>query len=323
MLLCSHHIAKEDSDKISIQSTRHSVSCRFRSAQALQIKPLTAAEVEGVETFVIFVGYPRSGHSFIGSVLDAHPNMIISHEYFLMKRCTEKIRFGENIFQDKFSLFNSLYKNSAVSSKCGWRSDKGTKKGYNLGISGLWQGSFSQLKIIGDKSGARTCIVINQDNGCLQLMSRTLNTSITAVHVVRNPYDMIATDISYKLTKMKGSSMLHRSINPSSRLQMNIARYIFNLSQAVVKVTKEIKLLEIHIEDYIKSPNTSLAKICSGFGVPCPKNYMEECYKKTYTTVARSRDNIEWDPAVLEFISEEMKKYPFFQGYTFENDYRI
>ncbi len=33
-----------------------------------------------VHTFVLFVGYPRSGHSLIGSMIDAHPNAIIAHE---------------------------------------------------------------------------------------------------------------------------------------------------------------------------------------------------------------------------------------------------
>src|SRR6056297_1246638 len=37
-------------------------------------------QLGAVEAFVQFVGFPRSGHSLIGSVLDAHPHAIISHE---------------------------------------------------------------------------------------------------------------------------------------------------------------------------------------------------------------------------------------------------
>jgi hypothetical protein len=33
-----------------------------------------------VERFALFVGYPRSGHSLIGSLLNAHPDMVIAHE---------------------------------------------------------------------------------------------------------------------------------------------------------------------------------------------------------------------------------------------------
>ena len=30
---------------------------------------------------MVFIGYPRSGHSLIGSLLDAHPEVIVSDEY--------------------------------------------------------------------------------------------------------------------------------------------------------------------------------------------------------------------------------------------------
>ena len=30
-----------------------------------------------VETFVMFIGYPRSSHSLVGAILDAHPEIII------------------------------------------------------------------------------------------------------------------------------------------------------------------------------------------------------------------------------------------------------
>src|SRR5690349_21009491 len=33
-----------------------------------------------VERFCLFVGYPRSGHSLIGSLLNAHHEVVIAHE---------------------------------------------------------------------------------------------------------------------------------------------------------------------------------------------------------------------------------------------------
>ena len=34
--------------------------------------------IDGVKKFVIFIGYPRSGHSIVGSFMDAHPHMVIT-----------------------------------------------------------------------------------------------------------------------------------------------------------------------------------------------------------------------------------------------------
>src|SRR5688572_9593174 len=40
------------------------------------------ADVRG---YCMFVGYPRSGHSLVGSLLNAHPNVVIAHELDALK----------------------------------------------------------------------------------------------------------------------------------------------------------------------------------------------------------------------------------------------
>ena len=57
-----------------------------------------------VETYCMFLGYPRSGHSIIGALLDAHPSAIIAHELADLKY----IRAGF----DRLRLFNLLLQNS-------------------------------------------------------------------------------------------------------------------------------------------------------------------------------------------------------------------
>ena len=68
-------------------------------------KPLTSAEVEGVERFVFFIGYPRSGHSFIGSVLDTHPNTVMAHKYMFLRKCTTYFQSGRNLFSVSLIVF--------------------------------------------------------------------------------------------------------------------------------------------------------------------------------------------------------------------------
>ena len=158
------------------------------NATALGFQPLSQSVVKGVEKFVFFVGYQRSGHSIIGSVMDAHPDIVIANKYFLFSECAAQLEFGASIFENKTQLFNELYKNSYLTSKCGWRSDSNTSKGYNLDIGGQWQGTFRQLRVIGDKSGGRTTLTIMQSHRgeeCLDQIVESLNMSAIAVHVVR------------------------------------------------------------------------------------------------------------------------------------------
>ena len=37
-------------------------------------------EFAAVERFLLFVGYPRSGHSIVGALLNAHRDAVVSHE---------------------------------------------------------------------------------------------------------------------------------------------------------------------------------------------------------------------------------------------------
>ena len=71
--------------------------------------PLTEDEIAGVEKFVLFVGYARSGHSIIGSFLDAHPSIVIAHEFMIFKKWLS--HSGDTI-RNKSALFNKLYRKS-------------------------------------------------------------------------------------------------------------------------------------------------------------------------------------------------------------------
>ena len=58
--------------------------------------------------------------------MDAHPNMIIAHEYMLLHKY---LLINRNI------LFNELYNNSVRAAHSGWRNDVTSKiKGYSLGV---------------------------------------------------------------------------------------------------------------------------------------------------------------------------------------------
>ena len=254
--------------------------------------------------------------------MDAHPDIVIAHEYFLFSQCASQLRVGASIYENKTQLFNKLYKNSYLSSKCGWRSDSNTSKGYNLDVGTQWQGKFRQLRVIGDKSGGKTSQVMKSHTGnkCLEQMTDGLNLQIIAAHVVRNPYDMIATGILYQHTK--ASDHLHRRVKPGLDVLMAHTNMVFSEALAVEVVSKKVTVVEIHIEDYIKDPRSCVLKICSALEVPCPQDYVEECYQKAYRNVSRSRDLIEWEPGILHRIQERMKNFSFFHGYTFEDDFR-
>ena len=48
--------------------------------------PLRKEDITDVKTFVVFVGFARSGHSIVGALMDAHPDMVIAYEYNVYKK---------------------------------------------------------------------------------------------------------------------------------------------------------------------------------------------------------------------------------------------
>ena len=116
------------------------------TAQVQGVSNLTlpAEVVSNVKLFVLFVGYPSSGHSIIGSFLDAHPNVVMAQEFHVFRWISEA-----NLDFSKSQLFNELFKSS-------YNNERRSRnhKGYNLTVEGSWQGRYrDRIDVIGDKKG--------------------------------------------------------------------------------------------------------------------------------------------------------------------------
>ena len=90
-----------------------------------------------IKTFVFFLGHARSGHSIVGSLMDSHPHMVISHEADLFTKLSKGA-----IAPTKSAIFNTVWSNTKLSIKHGRNRAKTTDgKGYTLFVDGLYQGS--------------------------------------------------------------------------------------------------------------------------------------------------------------------------------------
>ena len=95
----------------------------------------------------MFIGYPRSSHSLMGAILDAHPHIVIPHEYHIVNQWS--------IYQDealintgmqKYLLFYNLHSLSTWQAVFGNRAKKPVFLDdgiYSYNVPGAWQGTFS------------------------------------------------------------------------------------------------------------------------------------------------------------------------------------
>ena len=111
---------------------------------------------------MLFIGYPRSGHSFVAALLDAHPHVVISHELNVLQiwRNSRNQKKGYS----EYDMFKEILKNTKRTTKGeGFRSMNRTNKYYTLDVPGLYQGQYEDyIEVIGDKSEFRS-----QEKNCI------------------------------------------------------------------------------------------------------------------------------------------------------------
>jgi hypothetical protein len=290
---------------------------------------LTSQSIKDVKMFVFFVGYPRSGHSIIASMIDAHPDAILAHEFNLFNKLAMQLSIGNEYLLDKAHLFNTLYQDSYTEAIVGWRSGKSSydKKGYSLKVnaSQSWQGRFRTLKVIGDKAGGSTSRVYRDHPKLFLQIYRslvdTVRVPVRVIHVVRNPYDMIATRLLYRMSSIKRQKAQFNSTN-KTRNDKVIYQAFQGLYKEVMAVHDmmeacNLTVLEIHNEEFIHNPRKEMKSVCEFLGLGCSESYLNMCEQMTYKNVSRTRDSVEWTTEIKGLIETHMLQLPFFKRYSF------
>lgn len=293
---------------------------------------LTIEQIQSVKKFIFFIGYGRSGHSVVASLMDAHPNMIIADEYYLFdKLAGDKGHKRRKQLSTRSGLFNELYRNSYICVKSGRRNASSTHntKNYHLGIEGMWQGRFDQLKVIGEKTGGATAMMYHDDKERFKTIYKQLETlagvPLYAIHVVRNPYDMIATVALYQASGHPNDYKVPASVEKKFDNLDQLTRaveIVLRKASAVAHMKADsklnLKLLEIHLEDLIVNPRREILSVCKFLEVECFEEYLEACAGKAYPSASRSRDVVVWSSELKNKVNAATKRYDFFSRYSFE-----
>ncbi len=252
---------------------------------------------EDIETYCMFIGYPRSGHSLIGSLLDAHPNMIIAHELDVLMY----IRAGFS----KRQIYHLLLERSRV-----FAQGRRTRGNYFYDVPNQWQGRYKKLQIIGDKNGNGDIWRLNVVQGLLERLRDTMNINIKFIHVIRNPYDNISTIC--RKTKIHGR---HLDL-------MDSIGFYFSLCEKVQDIKQQIKctdLFELRYESFIESPKKYLKELCHFLGADAPDDYLNDCAGIVFQSPHKSRYDTKWNQELIDLVKNRMKKFPFLEGYSFED----
>jgi hypothetical protein len=243
-----------------------------------------------VRSFVMFVGQPRTGHSLVGAMLDAHPNTLIAHELDALKY----VGAG----YDRRRLFALLVAQQRARLAGGHVSSGG----YAYAVPGQWQGTYARLEVIGDKKGGRSTLRLRDDIGLLDRLEETVAVDVHVVNVVRNPYDVIAT--------------MHR--RAPNRPLTEVVELFFELADTVEAVGRRHdpgRFHRLHLEDVVADPAAALTGLCRGLGLAAPPDYVAACSGIVFDSPRRTRDSMDWTPELLAAVTDRTAAVPPFARY--------
>ena len=252
---------------------------------------------QGIEKFCMFIGHPRSGHSLVGSLLDAHPNIIIAHELNILK-CIQ-----QGYQQTK--LYHFILNNSQKNAREGRM-----QTGYCYDVPHEWQGRFDKLKVIGDKKGGATSREIGLNESLLETLFQTINHPIYFVHVIRNPYDNI-------------SSIFMRDKHELRSNLEGCMEFYFILCEIIDKVRNRVgekHFFDVRHEDLLKNSEQALSRLCAFLGQDTTKNYLQDCKNILFDSPHLTRNEIPWTEKDIDLVETKMKRFGFLDGYSYGSD---
>ena len=212
---------------------------------------MTVDGFETIQLYCMFVGYPRSGHSLVGALLDAHPDIVIAHELDALRH----IRAGCG----KDELLDLLLRKSECFAKQGsvW-------SGFSFAVPGQWQGRYRKILVIGDKKGGASTRALCEDPALLERLSCTLGLEMRFIHIVRNPFDNVASMLARQLggqTLMGNIGLYERLCETNDRLRMELGD----------------QLIDLRHESFVADPRRALTELCRFLGLEPPDDYLEAC----------------------------------------------
>lgn len=252
-----------------------------------------------VEKFCLFAGYARSGNSLVGALMDAHPEIIISHELDALGKLTKGFNYRQ--------IWAMILENSRKYVR------KGRKwSGYSYVVKKQYQGRFTNLRVIGDKKGSRTNQLLTERINLIERLKEEMPVPVRIIHVIRNPFDNIVARAS------KGYDV-RQEITPVG-IRNNISRHFAQASvnQRIISESG-CHVLTIRYEELIANPRAVLIQICDFLELEASPAWLRACAAIVFEKPHKTRFDFDYPKEMIDEINQQMGMFPFFEGYSFND----
>jgi hypothetical protein len=245
---------------------------------------------DGIETFCLFVGYGRSGHSAVGALLDAHPQAVIAHELHAAKRFFDGVP-RDRLFDEIFALAQQQAREGRYATRAG-----GGRYAHNL--PGQVKASAAGVTVIGDKKGAGTAWQLaRQGIERLEDFKAYLRVPVKILHVIRNPFDIVAAGLA------RGQEHFSRTVEVVSRIRERYGGEDW---------------CDVYYEDALARPDEEIGRILTFLGLPVRSEHLARSADYLYRKPHRRRYEIEWPEATRAMVEGLIPQYEYLSKYRWE-----
>jgi sulfotransferase family protein len=255
-----------------------------------------------VRTFTFFVGHMKSGTSLLGSLLDAHPDVILADEVDALRH------LDQGYARD--ALFALLARGAEAEADKGRVTARRLDGGYSLAVPGGAQGATERPRVIGDGRAGPTTQRLADDPASLERLRGVLGPGIDlrVLHVIRDPLDPIA------LSVLRGGKTVAEATD----------HYVARC-EALVRVRALFapeELLVVRYEDLVAVPRARLTTICAFLGVEATDAYLD-----TATAIVRpdpepARSKIDWPDGAIAEVRARTAAFAFLAPYRDQKEVR-
>lgn len=241
-----------------------------------------------VERFCLFIGYPRSGHSIVGTMLEAHPDAVIAHELD-----APPLILG-GIGRDR------LY--ARIVARARWFHLRGSRTNYDYRVPGQWQGRFRTLRVIGDKRGGAVTRALGEHPDLLERTRALAGVPLRLIHVVRDPLDNVAAIARWHAMTLADA-----------------ADYYFLHCETLERrgaLWSDDELITVRHEDFVRDPEGTLRALCAFLDLAPEPGWLASCRSVVFPEPTRSGRRTEWPDRLAASIAERARRHAHLASYA-------
>lgn len=237
--------------------------------------------------FLSFMGYPRSGHTLVAAILNANPNVMCSNQLNLLSDL------------DNFSLdYIKQYSKNPATWKITTQIPHVPKQ---------------EITVVGDKTGHRNVLNINNNPQILGKFKSIVGAPIKWIHVVRNPFDNLATwgKLEYEVKKKN-------NIKTSQEKELDIVIEEYGiLNDTISKLRKSEKVLTVNHEFVITRMHNTLEEISDFLEISFDPQWRDNVRNTVWKKPRITRNIVRWNQTQKRKIQDMIDIYPWLNGYVF------